>query len=594
VSRLSPELRWYLRQVKPFHGLYAGYLASLVGSSLLALLDPLIIKWLIDDIIPWGKQDMLWVAALGFLFAFLFRLSLMSLESTLELYGNQRVLFNVRLRLIRHLQSLSGDFYHRMPSGQLVYRVEQDVESLSELGGQLVAMLARLVITFTLTVAILCFLSWRLTLLILPLVPFLLVVRHWAYPRLRQTSDEVRERTSERASFVQEHVSRMQEIQLLNRQAAERRLFARLGRKALTVRMRQRGLELLLLITMLGVTAISVAIALGFGGYQVLQGSLTLGGLVAFYAYLNRMFNPLQNLVTVYSRFQRGTASVRRLLEIFAERPEIVDPARPCRVPMTGPAHVELAGLKFRYPNGRRVLEDLDLVLEAGERVALIGESGGGKSTVARLITRTYERQAGTIAIDGVDVRDLTLRDLRKITALVPQDPVMFDASFEENLRCGNRYISRERMEELVERLELGDFLATLPEGWEEPMGALGGKLSGGQRQRVAICRALLREPRLLILDEATSALDGPTEQRVLIALDELTGECTVLLITHRLSAVRWADRICMIDQGRLVATGSHEELYHQSTLYRGFCDEQLVQDEEPEPSTLQYAKEAV
>jgi len=302
--------------------------------------------------------------------------------------------------------------------------------------------------------------------------------------------------------------------------------------------------------------------------------------MVAFYTYLSRIFGPLEVVVTLYSGLQRATAGIRRLLEILAARPEIVDPPRPVYLPRTGPLAVELSCVSFSYSGEQPVLENLDLEIRPGEKVALVGRSGCGKSTVARLLTRLYETERGSVEIAGVNVRDLELRALRRLVALVPQDPVLFNVSLRENLLYGNRRATDSDLRQAIRMVQLEGMVEELASGWAEPVGVRGDRLSGGQRQRVAVARAILQDPRLLILDEATSALDGLTERRLLKALESFVQNRTTILIAHRLSAILWADRIILLDGGRVLDQGTHADLYRTCDLYRELCERQLKMDE--------------
>ncbi len=576
------ELRWLWRQARPMRPLLLAQLSAVLVTSLLILVDPLILKWLIDDVLPWHKQGMLLVAAGAFAGCYAFFFAFSGLGLYLDTYVGQRVMLGIRLSLLRHLHTLSTDYFVTTPQGDTLHRLEQDVEQLRELSGSTLASLLRIAVTTTLTLLILALLSWKLTLLVLPLVPAAVLLRRWGYPHLKDASDAVAAGSAARVAFLQDHLGAMSQVQLLRREAGERRRFGRVARTAVESVVRRRGLELLVEHSSGFAMMLGMAIVLGFGGLQVLKGTMTIGGLVAFYTYLSRVFGPVQSVVSLYSAMQRTQANIRRLMAVFELKPTIKDPPRPASLPGRGPLRVAFEQVRFAY-GAEPVLDELALSVDAGGRVALVGFTGSGKTTVGRLLVRLYDAQSGRVALDGVPVRDLRLRQLRRDVALVPQESILFDVSIGDNLRFADPRAGEDRLWEALRIAQLETTVRELPEGLDAPVGVRGQKLSGGERQRLAIARAILQRPRLLILDEATAALDGITEQRLLGALDGLTSEMTILLIAHRLSAIRWADRILVLDGGRLVDGGAHEELHLRCSLYRELCEKQLrVRGDEP------------
>jgi ABC-type multidrug transport system fused ATPase/permease subunit len=285
-----------------------------------------------------------------------------------------------------------------------------------------------------------------------------------------------------------------------------------------------------------------------YGGYQVMVGTLTAGGLVAFYGYTLQLFSPLYGIVDVYSKLQRAGASVRRLMEITEA--ELILRDRPGAVALEPNAKVaiELKDVSFNYRGDRPVLRRISLRVNGGERVALSGRSGNGKSTIARLIARLYDAGAGAIFIEGVDIRDIKLKSLRSSVIFVPQDPVLFDLTLRENLLYGNAEASQTELEKVISLVQLDSLVNRLPNGWDEPLGPRGNRLSGGERQRLALARALLQRPRVLILDECTSALDALTESRLLSQLDNHLRNITTIVISHRPFATQWANRVVHMD----------------------------------------------
>ena len=494
----------------------------------------------------------------------------------LSTYAGQRVVFRTRLELLRHVQRLSADYHKKTPVGDLLHRIEQDVNMIEELGGTLVVSVVRITVTTGLTIVIMLILNWKLTMIVLPLLVVAVYTRRYGQPRLRKISDDVQKTGAERTTLLQEVISSVLQIQLLRREFAEARRFARVGRQGIDLSVRRRGAELLLGLSNILVTVLGTTVVLGFGGYQVLAGALTIGGLVAFYTFLSRLFDPIENITSMYSQYQRASASIRRVQQVLKEVPAIRDAAdaQPLPDPLRGA--VALRNVSFRYEAERPILRDVSFEIEPGQSLAVLGPTGSGKSTVAHLLSRLYDPQAGAVLLDGCDVRRLRLRDLRDVVAVVPQEPLLFNISLRENLLLARKRATPAEIEEAIHMAQLDETISRLPQGLEQPVGPRGGLLSGGERQRVAIARAILQRPRVLVLDEATSALDGPTEQRLLAALRGFGRDRTILVVAHRLAPILWADRSLFLEDGTVVAYGPHDELFASSTRYREFLEQQL------------------
>ncbi len=579
-SELSSEIGWLLRQAYPLRGLYLVRVSMVALTSLLNLVDPLILKWLIDEVLPWHQADMLLIAAGAFFSVFLFRFGFTSLSLMIDQYASQRLMLDIRRRLLRHLQTLSASFHHGNRKGETLHRVEQDVDQICALGGHTLAALLRIAVLSSLTILIMSVLSWQLTLFVLPLIPLMLLLRRFSQPHLRRASDRAQTANGRRVAFLQDHLFSILQVQLLNRGAGERRRFTKLSRDGLEAAMSRQARELQLSFSSQLALVTASALVLGFGGHQVLAGALTIGGLVAFYSYLTRIFQPMESAVEMYSQLQRAAASIRRVRALLQTRSQVAEPDEPRRWSRrSGPLTVELQDVRFEYQPDQPVLDMLQLSIAAGQRVALVGTSGSGKSTVSQLLTRMYDPLEGRILLDGICLTDLRLKDLRSAVALVLQEPVIFDTSLEENLRYAARGVTPDQIDRVLELVQLRQTVDRFTGRRQEQLGPRGERLSGGQRQRLAIARAVLQKPRLLILDEATSGLDGLTEQRLLRRLDDALVDCTVLMIAHRLSVITWADRILVLDHGRIIADGNHHDLYRSCRLYRQMCEEQLEHD---------------
>ncbi len=318
----------------------------------------------------------------------------------------------------------------------------------------------------------------------------------------------------------------------------------------------------------MAVIAVGTITILGYGGYQVFAGTLTIGGLVAFYSYVARVFDPLSAAVEIYSRINRLGTSIRRILEVIEMIPSVPEGPTAVHFPSSIRGHIEMRGVSFSYRNGPPALDGLDLRLQPGEKVALVGVSGSGKSTVTKLIARLYDVSQGAVCIDGIDVRNVRLESLRTKISYLMQEAVLFDRTLKENLLMGKPSATVHELHRAIEITDLEELLQRLPLCWDAPMGPRGNTLSGGERQRVALARAVLQNPSLLLLDESTSALDVPREQRVLVNLAHHFPHQTIIFVSHRISALDWVDRIVVLSKGVIQEQGTHDHLMRLGGLY--------------------------
>ncbi|HEY4424281.1 MAG TPA: ABC transporter ATP-binding protein [Pyrinomonadaceae bacterium] len=540
--RRSGELSWLLSQVKPVFRLHLGSYFCVVAAGILVLLDPLIIRYLIDEVIPNRRMSWLPFAAAAFFFTYLGRLGFDSLAGILNFRAVQKMTYRSRLALLRHLQRLSAEYHDNTPPGDTLHRLQMDVDQVATVSGEVLPALLRMVTTFTLVICMMLVLNYRLTVVVLPLIPVFILVRRRFQDRLRHASDSVQERSGKLIGFLEEHLSAIVQVQLLSCEQREARRFARISSDVVRAQMKRRGTELFFSSVLYLIIITGMAGVLSYGGYQVMNGTLTAGGLVAFYGYTLQLFIPLYGVVDIYAKVQRVSASARRLIEITEAKLILRDGERPLRVDK--PAAVELKDVCFSYDSERPVLSALSLRVNRGERVALTGTSGNGKSTIAKLVARMYDTRAGNVLLDGHDVRDFKLKSLRAAVIFVPQDPVLFDVTLRENLLYGNPQASDDEIERVTKLAQLDLLINRLPKGLDESLGPRGNRLSGGERQRVALARALLQHPKVLILDECTSALDELTEKRLLNALDQHLRDVTTIIISHRPYPTSWANRV--------------------------------------------------
>ena len=549
-EKRSGEFSWLLSQVKPFFRLHLSSYFCVVAAGILVLLDPLIIRFLIDEVIPNRRITWLPFVAAAFFLTYMGRLGFDSLAGILNFRAVQKMTYRSRLALLRRLQRLSAEYHDNTSPGDTLHRLQMDVDQVAALSGEVLPALLRTVTIFTLVMCTMLVLNRRLTIVVLPLIPVFILVRRRFQDRLRRASDSVQERSGKLIGFLEEHLSAIVQVQLLSCEQREARRFARISSEVVRAQMKRRGTELFFSSVLYLIIITGMAGVLSYGGYQVMTGTLTAGGLVAFYGYTLQLFIPLYGVVDIYAKVQRVAASARRLIEITEAKSILRDGERPLCV--VEPAVVELKDVCFSYDSERPVLNTLSLRVDRGERVALTGTSGNGKSTIAKLVARMYDARAGTVLLDGNDVRDFKLKSLRAAVIFVPQDPVLFDVTLRENLLYGNPQASADEIERVTKLAQLDVLINRLPKGLDESLGPRGNRLSGGERQRVALARALLQHPKVLILDECTSALDARTEKRLLNALDEYLRGVTTIVISHRPYPTSWADREVHLNYGQI------------------------------------------
>ena len=461
-TKRSNEFWWLVSQVKPFVRLQFGSYLCVVAASILVLLDPLIVRFLIDEVIPSRRISSLPFVAAAFFFTYMGRLGFDSLAGILNFRAVQKMTYRTRLALLRHLQRLSAEYHDNTSPGDTLHRLQMDVDQVGTLTSEVIPVLLRTTTIFTLVMSTMLVLNYRLTIVVLPLIPLFILVRRRFQDRLRGASDAVQERSGKLIGFLEEHLSAIVQVQLLCGEQREARAFARISGGVVRAQMKRRGTELFFSSILYLIIVAGMACVLSYGGYQVMSGNLTAGGLVAFYGYTLQLFIPLYGVVDIYAKVQRVAASARRLIEITDAKSILRDGAT--AVCVDAPAAVELKDVCFRYHAERPVLSTVNMRVNAGERVALAGASGNGKSTIAKLVARLYDARAGAVLLDGVDVSEIKLKSLRSSVIFVPQDPVLFDVTLRENLLYGNPHASDQEIESVTKLAQLDVLIPTFAE----------------------------------------------------------------------------------------------------------------------------------
>jgi ABC-type bacteriocin/lantibiotic exporter with double-glycine peptidase domain len=566
---LKTEIRWFIAQMRPLLRPHLLSVFFTVLSSAMFLLDPLIIKWMIDVVFPRKDVRLLTLGGIAFFGIYVCRLSFSSIGGLINFATVQRLVFRMRLNLLKHINGLSAEFHESTPVGEKLYRIERDVDQVTDIGSDFVPYVLKMTFNTVFVLATMLVLNFRLTCMVLPLMPVFLVLKKRFRDKLREASDIAQQKSSRESSFLQEHLASLVQVQLLHREKTQTRSFVRFSSQRVRALKGRKFTEIAFSVSCMMVIVLGTMAILSYGGYEVFTGALTIGGFVAFYSYLGRLFDPMNAAVEIYARLNRVSTSIRRIFEITERAPTVAEHLRPVCLPVRLRGTVEMKGVSFRYSGGSLVLHGLDLNIREGEKIALVGASGSGKSTIARLIARLYDADHGNVWIDGIDVRQIKLSSLRTRVCYLPQEAILFDRSFKENLLLGNPEATDEELREAVRIALLTDVVSTLPDAWNTALGPRGGKLSGGEKQRLAVARAILQEPQLIILDESTSAVDVPAERLIFQNLRHHFSQHTMLFISHRVSALHWVDRIVVLDQGVIQEQGTHEQLMRSPGLYK-------------------------
>lgn len=503
-------------------------------------------------------------------------------QGYLSTWVGQHVVHAVRRDLFAHVLRQSVAFHERERVGQVVSRLTNDVNALAEIASSGALNLVTDLLTLIGIVAVMTLLDARLTLVALASIPVVVLSMGTLGKHMRRAYRQVQQALAEVNTGVEQSVVGMRVVQSLSRESFTVEQFESLSLRNMKANLRVGLLFAAVFPTMTVTNMLGTALVLGYGGMLIAGGQLTIGTLLAFLGYVYRFFGPLRELSLVYNTFQAAAASLDRIADYMARQPELVEPAQPARPEGGFRGSIAFEGVTFGYVEAP-VLRDVNLEVEAGETIALVGPTGAGKSTMARLLARLYDVDAGAVRIDGVDVCQIGSSDLRRLVTVVPQEVFLFADTIRENIRYGDPEADDAQVEAAARRAQAHEFITRLPHGYDSQVGKLGAMLSGGQRQLVAFARALLADPRILVLDEATANVDAYTEALIQRAMDEIRRDRTTVIIAHRFSTLRKADRIVVVEEGRIVGQGCHEDLIASNSTYqrlyrRQWADEALDQ----------------
>ncbi|HYF40485.1 MAG TPA: ABC transporter ATP-binding protein [Gemmatimonadales bacterium] len=569
-------LRRLLVYIRPYRGLTAVAVLLLLAGAGLALVGPVLTQRALDVAIPERDIGLLGTLAALFLAALVLDFFVEYGQTLLTAYIGQRVMYDLRMQIFRHLQRLSISYFDRNPVGRLMTRVTSDVETLNELFSSGVVTVFGDVFTLLAIMTMMLLVDWRLALVTFSVIPLVWLTASVFRRRVRQAFRDIRIRLARLNSFLQERLSGMRVVQLFGREQDSADRFAELNREHLQAHLRSITIYAVFFPVVEVLTAIAMALLLYYGGLRTLSGSLTVGVLAAFIQLTRRFFQPLQDLSEKFNLLQSAMASSERVFALLDQPVEVQEPVHPVSLPRPARGEVRFERVWFRYnESGPWVLRDVSFTASPGRTVALVGHTGAGKTTIVNLLLRFYDPTRGRILVDGVDIRDLTTADLRSLIGFVQQDLFLFVGDIMHNLTL-DAPVTPDAARRAAARVGADRFIERLPAGYGHRLGERGRSLSVGERQLLSFARALALDPTILVLDEATSSVDAQAEGQIQHAIAELMQGRTSIVVAHRLSTILHADEILVLQHGEIRERGSHRDLLALGGLYQRLYQLQL------------------
>ncbi|MDF2716091.1 MAG: transporter [Paenibacillus sp.] len=493
-------------------------------------------------------------------------------QTNLLQYTGQHIIYRIRSQLFEHLSRMSASFFDRNPVGRLVVRVTQDTETLNQLYSQVIVNLVKDVIVLFGILIIMMQMSLKLTALMIVVIPLLIGMTIWYRIVVREAQRKVRLLLSRLNSFLAENLSGIRITQLFIREERQLEQFRELNGEHFKAGLRGVIINSIFQPAVGFLGNLAIALLIWYGGGSVLEGTITFGIVYAFTHYVRQFFNPLMSLAEKYNQIQTAMVGAERIFELLDEKPSIVDAEVTKALPKQVRGEIEFDHVWFAYNEGEWVLRDVSFKIEPGQTIAFVGATGAGKSSIISLINRFYEIQKGTIRLDGIDIREIPLEQLRRAVSVVQQDVFLFNGDIASNIRLNESGITDEQVREAARMVHMEPFIRKQPQGFATPLGERGVNLSLGQRQLLSFARAIVFRPQILILDEATSNIDTETEMVVQDALKTISKDRTTLIVAHRLSTIQHADQIIVMHKGKVRETGNHYQLLaHKGYYYKLF-----------------------
>ncbi|PYR25126.1 MAG: antibiotic ABC transporter ATP-binding protein [Acidobacteria bacterium] len=580
-------MRRLLRYLRPYWRHVAVAFVAIIAGAAASLAQPYLIKIAIDRYIGAGRLEGLDRLAWLYFAILVAAFASEYLQTWMMQFTGQRIMFDLRMEIYRHLQRLDLRFYDRNPVGRLMTRVTSDVDVLNDLFTSGVVTVFGDVFTLAGIMAMMVWMNWRLAIVAFSVLPLIVLVTQWFRRNVRESYRVVRGLIARINAFLQEHITGMMTVQLFRREGLSFERFDEIDRRHRDANIESIFYYAVFYPAIEAVSALASALIIWYGGESVLRSTLTLGALVAFLQYSQRFFRPISDMSEKFNILQSAMASSERIFNVLDEPVVITNPERPLPRPAPAAGDIVFDRVWFAYDgkpattadaedrrtttqgsDAQWVLKDVSFEVRPGERVGIVGATGSGKTTLINLLLRFYDVQRGRIAIDGVDIRRLDLADVRGLFSLVLQDVHLFSGTIAENIRLGNAAIDDERVRRAAAAVHAAPFIARLPAGYASAVAERGSTLSVGQKQLLSFARALAFDPRVLILDEATSSVDTDTEIVIRDALRVLMAGRTTIAIAHRLSTIQDMDKILVLHKGRIRESGTHQELLAQRGIY--------------------------
>lgn len=570
LTRLNRSTRFKrtIGFVLPYLPLEIGIIFIMLITVGLGLLDPIVLKILIDNVLINQNVSLLNVLVIGLIFLLVLRGGMNIVTNYLTHFISQRILFDVRFKLFKHLEKLHIGFFTENKTGEIISRVQNDVSRIQNVLTSTLISLTTDFVTFIAILGIIIWFNWKLAIISLSLIPFFFVTQLYLGRRIKKKSRESRDKSAEIVSFFQEVFTSMKLVQSFVKERFEAIRLLRKSRELINLRINVGVLAAVAGSVAGFLSALGPMAVIWYGGHQVINGNLSIGSLVAFYAYVGRLYGPIFRLAQHNISIQSARAALDRIFEFFEIESEITD-SPGCITLNKVKGHIIFNNVDFSYNDDETILKSISFQIKPGQKIAIVGPSGAGKTTIINLLCRFYDPGSGSILLDGNDIRNIRLSCLRNHIGIVSQETILLNTSIRENILYGNRKATETEMVHAAEKAHIREFIESLPEKYETIVGERGVRLSGGQCQRLSIARTILKDPGILVFDEAMSSIDTKSESIIQKAIEPLIKGKTAIIVAHRLSSITDSDDILVLHKGKLSDRGKHSELLVRGGIYK-------------------------